>query len=72
MPCFGITVCLEDGAGTVVSDLLHGSVSADAMERSVYFEGLEQLVLGHAIAGLDITGPAYAAGVERAVLAAPQ
>lgn len=71
LPCFDITVTLTgDGGGSITSDL-HDEIG-DFYEDSVYnfgIDALESLILAHAVAGIDITTPAYIEGIETAVLA---
>lgn len=71
LPCFDITVTLTgDGGGSISSDL--HEETGDFYDDSVYNTGIdaiEAMILGHAVAGVDITTPAYVEGIETAVLA---
>lgn len=73
--CHGISVTLDDqGGGTIESDL-HEDVETETAEGSVAdtllldaaVDALESLVLAHAVAGIDITSPAYLEGLETAI-----
>ena len=76
---YGIVVNLTgDGGGSITSDL-HEFISDDSSDDSSdddaeqladynnAMNGIESVVLGHAIAGIDITTPAYLEGIESAV-----
>ena len=72
--CFGIVVTLDgNGGGTITSDLheLGDEPDLDTDPRDVLhdaaLDGLESLILAHAVAGIDITTSAYLAGIETAV-----
>lgn len=70
--CFGIVVTLDgNGAGTIKSDLHESSdnpdTKADAFLYDAAVDGIEAMILAHAVAGIDITTPAYLAGIETAV-----
>ena len=56
LPCFGIKLKVAGEVGAVVSDL-------DGEE----FDGIESMILAHAIAGVDVESPAYIFGIETAV-----
>lgn len=65
LPVFGIKIKITPGGhGTITSDLSNTGKVADALD------GIESLVLAHAVAGVDVTAPAYVGGVETAVHAA--
>jgi hypothetical protein len=62
LPCFGIKITLTGQGGGGISSDLHdddedhvGCAMADA---------IESLILAHACAGVDVTAPAYVAGIE--------
>ena len=63
--CFGIIVTLEDGGGSITSDLQEDEMSP---EYSGAVDAIESLVLAHAMAGIDITSAAYLEGIETAVI----
>lgn len=73
--CFGIVVTLEGKGGTITSDLheLGDEPGMDTDPRDVLYgaaiDGLEAMVLAQAVAGVDITDPAYLSGIESAVQA---
>jgi hypothetical protein len=74
LPCFGITVTLEGGhQGTITSELsdTEGEIDPDdilVMELNASINAIESMILAHAIAGIDITTPAYIEGIETAVM----
>lgn len=68
LSCFDIVVTLTgDGGGTITSDL--GVEAKDPADEkyNAAMDGIESMVLGHAIAGIDIESPAYIEGIETAV-----
>ena len=61
----GVTVY---GGGEISSNL-HEDME-DFYEASVYnavMDGIEALILGHAMAGVDVESPAYLEGIESAI-----
>lgn len=73
--CHGIIVTLDgQGGGSIESDL-HEDVETETATGSVAetlildaaVDALESLVLAHAVAGIDITSPAYLEGLETAI-----
>jgi hypothetical protein len=70
LPCYGILVNFaSDGKGAIVSDLKEEDTEENR-EYNAAIDGIESLILAHAIAGIDITAPAYVEGIETAVEAA--
>jgi hypothetical protein len=69
LPCYGIVIEYENGGGSITSQL-HESAEDD-VERDVLFDtamdAVESMVLAHAIAGIDVSSPAYIEGIETAV-----
>ena len=69
LPCYGIVVTFAAGeSGELRSDLQrHDSTLAtdDALVSPI--DGIESMILAHAIAGVDIESPAYLEGIETAV-----
>lgn len=69
LPCFGIVVNLTgDGGGAISST--HLKTEHNDPEDELYnaaMDGIESMILGHAIAGIDIESPAYIEGIEAAV-----
>ena len=58
LPCYGIVVTFAPGeSGELRSDL----------EGDEVVDGIESMILAHAIAGIDIESPAYIEGIETAV-----
>lgn len=73
LPCFGIAIDLgpEDPdhpggyqGGTIISDLKD---DGDSPEVQAAIDAIETLVLAHAVAGVDVSSPAYVEGIETAV-----
>lgn len=73
LPCYKITIYLENadplrpGAyrnGTVTSELHDDHESP--VQRAAW-DVVESIVMAHAIAGIDVTTPAYVEGVETTV-----
>ena len=76
LPCFGIEVTLTgDGGGSITSDLHEHEEepSTDAWlneeEYNRMMDGIESMILAHAVAGVDIQSGAYQEGIEAAVQA---
>jgi hypothetical protein len=81
LPCYGIVVNLDtedSGAGAISSDLheergLETLRSALARTEAGFdrydgaIDAIESLILAHAVAGIDISSPAYIEGVKTAV-----
>jgi len=83
LDCYGIKVFLTgDGGGSITSELHEEEIpdNEDALtveecneeitSRSYYnsmIDGIEAIILGHAVAGIDITTPVYLEGIESAV-----
>jgi hypothetical protein len=83
LPCYGIKIEIgKDGCGILLSTGLHedyisDDTGIDAMDIneenariSIYnamMDAIESLILGHAIAGVDVTTPAYLEGIESAI-----
>jgi hypothetical protein len=69
-----ITVRVKNGGGSIVSeglrkrefesDITHGEASKDYNHA---IDGLEALILGHVCAGIDVSAPAYIAGITSAI-----
>ena len=75
LPCYGIVIELDDGGGTISSDLKSFDTQEieenfeDGDELACYeaaIDALESLILAHACAGVDIESPAYIEGIETA------
>jgi hypothetical protein len=74
LPCYGIVVTFAVGeSGELCSDLsreidngIDGHAPADDMYNGG-LDGIESMILAHAIAGVDIESPAYLEGIETAV-----
>jgi hypothetical protein len=66
---FGIIINLTgDGGGAISStDLktLHNDEEDELYNSAM--DGIESMILGHAIAGVDVESPAYLEGIETAV-----
>ena len=63
LPCYGIVVTFALGeSGELHSDLYD---TRDNFPTPI--DGIESMILAHAIAGVDIESPAYLEGIETAV-----
>jgi hypothetical protein len=77
LPIYGIVVKLQpDGSGSIESDLERArpdDCEGGSEEDTSYdlfngaMDGIEALILAHAVAGVDIQTPAYINGVQTAV-----
>lgn len=68
LPAYGMVVTLAGSGGTIKSNLKDGDPAdyGDA-EYLAGVDAIESLVLAHAVAGIDVTSPAYLEGLETAV-----
>ena len=66
LPCYEIKVEIENGGGTICSNLKTDSISTNDPYNPC-IDALESLILAHAIAGVNIEDPAYIEGIETAV-----
>jgi hypothetical protein len=67
IPKYGITVKVMGPSGTIESELkkeLIGDDPSNDPELLAVVDALESLILAHACQGLDISSPAYVAGIE--------
>ena len=64
---FGIVVTVVEDGGSIVSDLKE----TDGLQADVAYncamDGIESLILAHAIAGVNVAAPSYIKAVEAAV-----
>ena len=71
IPQFGMVVNVTTaqvgypGGGTITSNL-HTTEDEDDEYNSA-IDGIESLILAHAVEGIDITAPAYIKGIQTAV-----
>ena len=65
LPAFGIIINFADGAGTISSDL--HEEGEGAKDYNLAMDGIESMILAHAMAGVDVESPAYLEGIETAV-----
>jgi len=68
LPCFGITIMVENGSGSITSTDL--KTQYNDKEDELYnaaMDGIESMILAHACAGIDINTPEYIEGIETAV-----
>lgn len=60
----GIVVTLTgDEGGSITSTLKEGHAEYDSV-----IDGIESMILAHAIAGIDVNSPSYLEGIETAVI----
>ena len=67
LPVYGISIRLDEGTlhgASIKSDMHAGD---EGHSHSAAIDGIEVLILGHAVAGIDIEDPAYLEGIETAV-----
>ena len=79
LPCYGIVVTFAAGdsgelqSGELRSDLSKNSDEVERFDQPTLnptlsaIDGIESMILAHAIAGIDIESPAYIEGIETAV-----
>ena len=83
LPCYGMKVILDDEVSYVSSDLFENELGYDDTEHlhndeiesyndeirrhNNNVQGLQQLILAHAEAGIDIESPKYIEGIESVV-----
>lgn len=61
LPCFNITITINNGAGKITSDLYSYS-SSKPYRKAI--DVMESLILAHACAGIDVGSNAYIQGIE--------
>ena len=69
LSCYGIQIDLTDrDGGSIRSDLKRapGDECAADAEFNAAIDAIESIVLAHAIAGIDVTDPAYTEGIDAA------
>lgn len=71
LPVYNMVITIEGESGFIHSDLLGGyDLFDDSEEAEVYNAGknaIENMVLAHAIAGVNIESPEYLEGLETAL-----
>ena len=68
LPCFGITVKVENDCGSITSTDLKTEHNDEEDELyNAAMDGIESMILAHACAGIDINTPEYIEGIETAV-----
>lgn len=69
LPCYGIKVAVNsDGeGGSIASDLKVDTNEEGDDLYNAAMDGLTSMILAHAIAGIDISTPAYIEGIESVV-----
>ena len=71
LPVFNILITLtEDGLGGSITSDLKEEASDNNEGGELYnaaIDGIESMILGHAISGIDIESPKYLEGIEAAV-----
>jgi hypothetical protein len=65
LAAFGITVTVGAEGGGRIESSLHDD--GESSEAKAAIDGVEALILAHAVAGIDVNSPAYLEGVETAV-----
>ena len=75
LSCFGIVINIEGEEEAVrgaISSDLHDD-GPEGEDNTLYYaalDGIESMILAHAMAGIDVECPAYIEGIETAVEAA--
>lgn len=77
LPVYGIEIVFKTkkrGSGVISSDLHSQLVDPDDEQHiqdqySAAADALESMILGHALAGVDVAAPAYVEGIKTAVQA---
>lgn len=64
LPCYGIVIELERQGGTITSDLKEDA-RGDTVNAAL--DAVEAMILAHAVAGVDVSSPAYLEGIETVV-----
>ena len=68
LPCYGIVLSILDGGGSITStDLKTEHNDPEDELYNAAMDGIESMILAHAVAGVDIETPAYLEGIETAV-----
>ena len=79
LPAYGIEVTVNEGCGSITSDLKEtapypspenedeAAENDEVIEFNLITDGIESLILGLACAGVDIDSPAFLEGIESAV-----
>lgn len=65
LAAYDIVIALLPQGGGVIESSLHGD--DDSSEATAALDGLESMILAHAVAGIDVSLPAYLEGIETAV-----
>ena len=71
LPCFGIVIHIQGADGAMTSELKDDNPEGE--DNTLYhaaLDGIESMILAHAIAGIDVESPSYIEGIETAVEAA--
>jgi len=69
LPVFNIliTITKDGGGGSIMSDIKERAEDFHGELYNASIDGIESMILGHAIAGIDVTTPEYLEGIETAV-----
>lgn len=66
----GIVLSLHDSSGTIISDLHTPDDDTEAGDGyNAMIDGIESMILAHAVAGVPVDSPAYLEGLETAIAA---
>jgi hypothetical protein len=65
VPLYGIDVHIDGNSGSIEASGLEDDTASP--ERQAAIDGLLNLVLGHALAGINVDHPLYADGIELAL-----
>lgn len=69
LPVFNIliTITPDGGGGSIMSDMKENEETPEDEMFNAAIDGIESMILAHAIAGIDVESPAYLEGIETAV-----
>lgn len=67
-----VEVLANEEDGKITSNLNRHIGVRRSMQRATVVDAIESLILGHAVAGVDITQPSYIAGLQTAIEALSQ
>ena len=65
LPCYGIVIDLGPKDPYLTGAYGGGKITSELEGEE--FDGIESLVLAHAVAGVDVQSPSYLEGIETAV-----
>jgi len=77
LPCYGIVIEIHENGGGSITSQLHEFVDVEVTRDDdevasdelydAAMDAVESMILAHAIAGIDVSSPAYMEGIETTV-----